>query len=372
MHNKRKNVALITGASGQDGYYLTERLLRDGWDIYALTRRPAELRSLEVTSLYTGSLNIVPIDMLDSAAVIDLITRVQAQEIYNLAGISSVAASFADPRLAWSTNLDAVVTLLDAVRLHSPHSRVYQASSSEMFGFEPNESVVHDEHSPLRPASPYAAAKAAAHLLCQSYRESFDIRIACGILFNHESSRRPEGFLTRKIVDHARKLLNKSTSESIAIPALELGNLKVMRDWGHAPDYVDGIVRIMRQIVIRSSLHANEPDIASSYRDYVLGTGEAHAVWELVDRAFALVGHDLVWNLAGADPRTWTAHFASNGHLAVRVNPEFLRPNDPQAIEADPQAAFRDLDWLPVKGLDTLLKDMLFSDQEGSRNSHDG
>ena len=206
---------LVTGASGQDGFYLVERLLREGCMVFAVARHCEALAPLR-----SPQLHLIALDILDGPAFTKLVAETQPQEIYNLAGISSVAASFANPRLTWSTNVDAVVTLLDAVRLHSPLTRVYQASSSEMFGYVPNESVTHNEQSPLRPESPYAAAKAAAHLLCQSYRQSFGLRVACGVLFNHESRRRPEGFLSRKIVDHARKLSNLTPREVLVTSAL--------------------------------------------------------------------------------------------------------------------------------------------------------
>jgi GDPmannose 4,6-dehydratase len=356
-------VVVVTGAAGQDGYYLTERLLREGCTVIAVARQPAALESLANKSVHGGRIRAIPLDVLNASAVTNLVCRVKPDEIYNLAGISSVAASFAEPRLTWSTNVDAVVTLLEAVRLHSPESRLYQASSSEMFGYIPNGRVVHDEHSPLRPASPYAAAKAAAHLLCQSYRDNFGIKVGCGVMFNHESHRRPKGFLTRKIADHVRALSKGQMDTLPSIPPLELGNLKVRRDWGFAPDYVDGMILVLRQVDIRSERRAPERDIASSYRDYVLGSGEAKSVWQLVDRAFSLAGHDLVWQLEADDPCKWNAVFASSGQLAVTVNRAFLRPNDPAEIQADPRSVSRELGWNPHRDIDRFLSDMLFKEE---------
>jgi GDPmannose 4,6-dehydratase len=216
-----------------------------------------------------------------------------------------------------------------------------------MFGSIPGADVVHDESSALNPQSPYAAAKAAAHMLCGSYRESYGIRIACGILFNHESHRRGPQFLSRKVVHHVRKLRDGGATEPLA-----LGNLKVQRDWGFAPDYVDGMISILRQS--RSD--------AASYRDYVLGTGQLHHVWELVECAFALGGFELSWELEGDDPLGWTARFTESGQAAVVVDPDFIRPADPRAIAADPSRARTELGWEPRAGLDPFLEDMLTAD----------
>jgi len=278
-----------------------------------------------------------------------LVGELRPEELYNLAGESSVGASFADPRATWDSNAHVVVHLLDAVRRDSPATRFYQASSGEMFGSVPGESVVHDESSALNPQSPYAAAKAAAHLLCRSYRESYDLRIACGILFNHESHRRGPEFLTRKVVDHLHTLRAGEERGPLA-----LGNLKAQRDWGYAPDYVDAMIAILRQAAIRGI-----PDEGRAYRDYVLGTGRLHHVWELVDRAFALAGFELAWQLERDDPLEWRAAFADSGEPAVVVDPAFIRPSDPIAIAADPSRIAEDLGWEPRPGLDAFLEDML-------------
>jgi GDPmannose 4,6-dehydratase len=213
-----------------------------------------------------------------------------------------------------------------------------------MFGSIPGGEVVHDESSRLNPQSPYGAAKAAAHMLCRSYRESYGIRVACGILFNHESRLRGPRFLSRKVVDHVLALRSGANLAPLAV-----GNLKVQRDWGFAPDYVDGMTAILRQPAVS----------AESYRDYVLGTGRLYHVWELIDRAFALAGFELTWHLEDDDPTSWTAAFADSGELAVVVDREFIRPADPRAIAADPSRARRELGWEPRTGLDVFLEDML-------------
>jgi GDPmannose 4,6-dehydratase len=225
-----------------------------------------------------------------------------------------------------------------------------------MFGSIPGGSVVHDEQAALNPQSPYAAAKAAAHMLCRSYRESYGIRIACGILFNHESHRRGPQFLSRKVIDHVAALRRDP-----GVAPLSLGNLKARRDWGFAPDYVEGMVMILRQTELRGL-----PDAASSYRDYVLGTGALHSVWELVDRAFALAGFELAWRLDGEDPGRWGADFAADGSPAVVVDSALIRPADPAAIAADPARIEAELGWLPKPGLERFLGDMLSPPREST------
>src|SRR5262249_40152244 len=254
-------------------------------------------------------LHAVRRDLRDPGPLCALVGDVRPEELYNLAGESSVSASFADPRATWEANAHVVVALLDAVRNDSPATRFYQSSSGEMFGSAPGAGVVHDESSALNPQSPYAAAKAAAHLLCRSYRESYNLRIACGILFNHESHRRGPQFISRKIVDHVHAL-----QEGGDRSPLELGNLMVQRDWGFAPEYVDAMISILRQAEVRGV-----PDEAHSYRDYVVGTGQLRHVWELADRAFALAGFTLTWHLDGHDPLEWSATFADTGDPAVVV-----------------------------------------------------
>jgi GDPmannose 4,6-dehydratase len=338
--------AIVTGATGQDGYYLVRRLLGDGWTVHAAVR---DLDAAEATFGPHERLHAVRRDIRDPGPLVALVGDVRPEELYNLAGASSVSESFADPRGTWESNAHVVVHLLDAIRSDSPDTRFYQASSGEMFGSVPGERVVHDETAALNPQSPYAAAKAAAHMLCRSYRESYGIRIACGILFNHESRRRGPQFLSRKVVDHVSALRAGN-----GVGPLALGNLKAQRDWGFAADYVDGMITILRQASLRDL-----PDEAAHYRDYVLGTGRLHSVWELADRAFALAGFELDWSLEGDDPLVWSARFAGSGEPAIVVDPAFIRPSDPKAIAADPARIGRELGWKPRLGLDVFLEDML-------------
>jgi GDPmannose 4,6-dehydratase len=359
---RSSNTAVVIGASGQDGYFLTRKLLNEGWQVHAITRRPEELLNLRNSAEGIAQLSVHRVDLAEPAPLFELIGRSQPAEIYNLAGQSSVFQSFREPLRTWQSNAHIVAMLLEAVRTRSPESRFYQASSTDMFGGGADESVVFNENSPLRPESPYAGAKASAHLLCRNYRSAYSLRIACGILSNHESHRRPAHFLTRKITDHVRAVSGLSGPARGTQAPLVLGNLKVQRDWGFAPDYVDGMTLILRQINIRSlrgGKNAVLQDEGPNYRDYVLGTGQSHAVWELVDTAFRIADLQLDWDLETDDPARWSARFSDTGTTAVTVNPEFLRPCDPFAIRIDPSSAREQLGWSPGKGIELFLKDML-------------
>ena len=197
--------AIVTGAAGQDGHYLVARLLAEGAIVHGTVRdgsSTAELARLPER----GAADRPPLDITDTEACRRLIAEVRPDELYNLAGLSSVRRSFDDPTETWRSNATAVQGMLEAVRVESPATRFYQSSSTDMFGSSPGEDAIHDERSAFRPQSPYAAAKAAAHVLCDAYRRAFDLRVSCGILSNHESRRRPASFLTAKVVDYVRRL----------------------------------------------------------------------------------------------------------------------------------------------------------------------
>ncbi|MFL6231275.1 MAG: GDP-mannose 4,6-dehydratase [Pyrinomonadaceae bacterium] len=372
--NTRRGAAVVVGAAGQDGYFLVSRLLAEGWQVHAVARRPEALSALAEVHARRGRLQAHALDLCEPSPLFDLIAAVQPAEVYNLAGQSSVSRSFADPLTTWRTNAAFVAELLECVRLSSPETRLYQASSTDMFGGAAGGTVRYHEESALNPQSPYASAKAAAHLLCRSYREAYGVRVACGILSNHESHRRPAQFLTRKITDHVRALQRLAPGERPLAP-LAMGNLKIRRDWGFAPDYVEGMQLIVRQIEVRAA-RALAPagdavavesgdgavaldDEGRSYRDYVLGTGQTHAVWELVNAAFSLGGFPLEWRLEGDDPTDWGARFSATGEAAVVVDEKLLRPADPRDIEVDVARARRELGWSPRTGLDVFLADML-------------
>jgi GDPmannose 4,6-dehydratase len=349
---------MVIGASGQDGYFLTELLLNEQWKVHAIVRCPGALAELAKSEPGQRLLEVHVTELSAPHALFDLIARARCTEIYNLSGQSSVSHSFREPLVSWLINADFVASLLECVRRHSPDSRLYQASSTDMFGMAPEGLEVHSENSALNPQSPYASAKAAAHLLCHSYREVYGLRLASGILSNHESHRRPESFLSRKVVGHVLNLMSSAEERTRPQP-LMIGNLKVERDWGFAPDYVEGMCKILRQIEVRSIRTGEaQADVAANYRDYVLATGKTHTVWELVDCAFTIGGFELEWELEGEDPAAWGARFRSTGKPAVKVDPNLLRTAEPLVIQVDPSRARKELGWAARAGLEVFLQDM--------------
>ena len=297
----------MTGASGQDGYFLTALLLRDGWLVHA-------------TGLRTSMLDFATLSCEAKAAcdASDRSVPNRSRWLISSRRLSPMSftiwrgkAAFRNPfpihfipgRLMPSRSCTCLNALERTVRILVSIKRLQPTCS----GTPSSGATVYNEDSALNPQSPYASAKAAAHLLCHSYREVYGLRIASGILSNHESHRRPASFLSRKVVEHVRRLKGFSESQIANSSPLAVGNLKIRRDWGFAPDYVEGMCRILRQIKTRAEVagQAPESDEGANYRDYVLATGETHAVWELVDCAFTIGGFELEWDLEGNDPKAW-------------------------------------------------------------------
>jgi len=309
--------ALITGVDGQDGSYLAELLLSKKYDVHGLLRKsinaPHNISKIQdKITLHWG-------DLATENHLCGIIQHLQPDEIYNLAGQSDVAASFIIPEYTGDVTGLGVTRLLEAIRCFSPHSKLYQASSSEMFGnyYPPPQ----NENTPIRARSPYAAAKIYAHNMVVCYRESYDLFGCCGILFNHESERRGINFVTRKITNAVARI-------SLGLQdKLELGNLDAQRDWGYSPDYVEAMWLMLQQ---------DTPD------DYVIGTGEARSVRDFVTAAFRYVGLD------------WKKY--------VVINPQYTRPADVNYLEADPSKAYSRLGWRPSTHFDELVRIMVDND----------
>ena len=317
-------VALVTGVTGQDGSYLAEFLLAKGYEVHGTTRRTSldntgRLRGILADPASMERFRLHTSDMTDGASLVRLLEATQPDEIYNLAAQSHVAVSFEVPELTMQTTGLGPLRLLEGLRSLGSTARFYQASSSEMFGSAP---VPQNEHSPLRPRSPYGCAKALGHCLVSSYREAYGLFAVSGILFNHESPRRGETFVTRKITRGVADILAGRIGE------LRLGNLDARRDWGFAGDYVEVMWLMLQQ---------DEPE------DYVVGTGVAHSVREFCELAF---GH------AGL---RWEDH--------VCTDPRFVRPAELGHLVADPTNANRDLSWKPKVDFEGLVSMMVEADR---------
>jgi len=315
---RMKKRALITGITGQDGSYLAELLLEKGYEVFGLTRRLSAVNYWRLDHML-DRLTLIPGDLLDQLSLIRAIERVQPHELYNLGAMSFVPASWEQPLLTGEFNAQGVTRVLEAIRVVDPHIRLYQASSSEMFGKV--REVPQRETTPFYPRSPYGVSKVFAHYITVNYRESYDLFAVSGILFNHESPRRGLEFVTRKVSDGVAQIALGLATE------LRLGNLNAHRDWGFAGDYVRAMWQMLQQ---------------STADDYVIATGESHSVRELVEIAFAHVGLD------------WRKY--------VVEDPAFLRPAEVEHLIGDATKAHTTLGWKPTVDFTGLVKMMVDED----------
>jgi GDPmannose 4,6-dehydratase len=337
-------IALITGSTGQDGAYLAELLLAKGYMVHGLKRRSSSFNTERIDHLYqdphTGAPRLVLHygDMTDSTNLIRLLQQIVPDEVYNLAAQSHVHVSFETPE--YTANADALgpLRLLEAIRILGLEktTKFYQASTSELFGMV--QEVPQRETTPFYPRSPYGVAKLYAYWITVNYREAYNIFASNGVLFNHESPRRGETFVTRKITRAVAAIHLGLQAE------LFLGNLDSRRDWGHARDFVDGMWRILQH---------GEAD------DFVLATGSAHAVREFVECAFAEVSRRIVWRGAGVDEVGIDA--ASNAVL-VRVDPRYFRPTEVQTLLGDASKARDKLGWRATVTFAELVTEMVAAD----------
>ena len=329
--------ALITGWSGQDATHLTKLLLEKGYTVIGLVRRvstepPYRMRKgYDFTpQLESGQLILETGDLLDPSSLRRIVSEHQPYEIYNLAAQSHVGLSFKQPELTTQIDYIGVMNLISALESnHEGKWKMYQASTSEMFGNKEKGTILNEE-SELNPNSPYSIAKTAAHYYCRSKRNQ-GFFISSGILFNHEGELRGADFVTMKIANGVKKWIE--TAE-----VLELGNLNSVRDWGFAGDFVEGMHLILQQ---------DEPD------EFVIATGEAHTVREFVESAFGAKNLIVTWEGGGEDEKGYV-----NGHLAVRVNPEFYRPNEVGFLLGD-ASKIKSIGWERKTSFDELVKRMV-------------
>ena len=330
-----KKIALITGITEQDGSYLAELLISKGYEVHGLLRRSSSFNTARIEHLYLDEwvrdmkqkrlVELHWADMTDSSSLIRIIREVQPTEIYNLAAQSHVKVSFDVPEYTAETDAVGVLRLLEAVRICGLEKkcRIYQASTSELFGKV--QEVPQKETTPFYPRSPYAVAKLYGYWIMKNYRESYGMYCCNGILFNHESERRGETFVTRKITLAASRIASGHQDK------LYLGNLNALRDWGYAPDYVECMWLILQQ---------PEPD------DFVIATGEYHTVREFTTLAFSFVGIELEWQGDGLDEKGIDK---KTGRVLVEVDPKYFRPAEVEQLLGNPQKAREVLGWNPRK-----------------------
>lgn len=336
--------AIITGITGQDGSYLAELLLAKGYEVHGLRRRSSSFNTGRIDHIYRdfhekdARLFLHYCDLTDSSNLSRLIAEIGADEVYNLAAQSHVAVSFETPEYTANADGVGVVRLLEAIRLagFAETTRFYQASTSEMFGKV--QAVPQNESTPFYPRSPYGVAKLYAHWITVNYREAYGMHASSGILFNHESPRRGETFVTRKITMAAAAITSGKSD------CVYLGNLDAKRDWGHARDFVEGIWLVTQ---------ADTPD------DYVLATGETHSVREFAERAFARAGMTLAWTGEGVDE---IGRCSQTGRTVVRIDPRYFRPAEVDLLIGDASKARNQLGWTPKIGFHQLVEEMVDAD----------
>jgi GDPmannose 4,6-dehydratase len=323
--------ALITGITGQDGSYLAELLLAKGYEVHGVVRRSSSFNTERLEEIYQDPhapeyrLRLVYGDLDDGSSLANLVKQIRPDEIYNLGAQSHVRVSFDVPEYTVKSVALGTLRLLEAARELGSHCRIYQASSSEMFGASP---PPQNEQTPFRPRSPYACAKVFAHQLCQNYRDAYGLFVCCGILFNHESPRRGIPFVTRKITRAAARIKHGLEKR------LFLGNLDAKRDWGFAGDFVEAMWLMLQQ---------DKPD------DYVVATGESHSVREVLDVAFGAL--DLDWK------------------RFVEIDPRYFRPTEVDHLLGDFRKAREKLGWQPRVKFRELVEMMVRADEEDVRSS---
>lgn len=334
--------ALITGITGQDGSFLAEFLLDKGYNVHGLRRRSATEKMERIDHLLDNpNFYLHYGDMTDSLSIVKILKKVQPDEIYNLAAQSHVQVSFDVPENTADADAVGVLRILEAVRILGMEEscRIYQASTSELFGKV--REIPQTEETPFYPYSPYAVAKQYGYWIIKNYREAYNMFAVNGILFNHESERRGETFVTRKITLAAARIA--SGKQKI----LELGNLDALRDWGYAKDYVECMWLMLQY---------DKPE------DFVIATGEQYSVRDFCNLAFKYVGIDLEWSGEGINER---AVDKKTGELIIRVNPEYFRPTDVVTLLGNPDKAKKMLGWNPRKtSFEKLVEIMVKHDME--------
>ncbi len=334
--------ALITGITGQDGSYLTELLLEKGYEVHGIIRRASTFNTKRIDHLYNDPhLDNVRLflhygDLTDGTNIARMIEKYQPEEIYNLGAQSHVQVSFEAPEYTADTDALGVLRLLDAIKDSKVKTRFYQASTSELFGKV--QEVPQSETTPFYPRSPYAVAKQYGFWITKNYREAYGLHASNGILFNHESPRRGETFVTRKITMAVARI-HRGLQD-----CLYMGNIDSLRDWGYAKDYVRMMWMMLQQ---------EQPD------DYVVATGEMHSVREFIEKSFGYLGHTIVWKGKGVDE---VGIDKTSDKVVVRIDPRYFRPAEVEQLLGNPAKAKRVLGWEPEVKFEELVKLMTDGD----------
>ena len=325
--------ALITGITGQDGSYLAELLLEKGYEVHGIIRRASLINTQRIDHIY-NKVKLHYGDLTDSTNLVRVIQQVQPDEIYNLGAQSHVKVSFEMPEYTGQTDALGTLRILEAVRLlgMEDKTRIYQASTSEMFGKV--QEIPQKETTPFYPRSPYGVAKVYGYWIVKNYRESYGLHASSGILFNHESPRRGETFVTRKITKGLSRI---STGQQ---DILYLGNLNAKRDWGHAKDFVEAMWLMLQQ---------DEPD------DYVIATGEQYSVREFVEEAAPYFNMNISWEGEGLDE---VGYDTNTGKKVIQVNPKYFRPAEVETLLGDATKAKEKMGWIPKTSFKQLVEDM--------------
>ena len=345
------NKALITGITGQDGSYLAELLLSKGYEVHGIIRRASTFNTHRIDHIYTDphiprtKLFLHYGDLTDSGQLTNLVYNIKPDEIYHLGAQSHVRVSFDIPEYTGEVTAIGTTRILEAIRRSGINAKFYQASSSEMFGSAPSPQ---NEKTTFMPRSPYAVAKVYAYWMAVNYREGYKMFVSNGILFNHESPRRGETFVTRKITRAIASILSGKEKK------IYLGNLDAMRDWGFAPEYVECMWLILQQ---------DNPD------DYVIGTGESHSVREFLEIALDYAGIQIEWRGKGIEEKGVVKSIASEinkhvktGEVIVEIDPKYFRPTEVDFLQADISKAKEKLGWSPKVAFEDLVKIMVDSD----------
>ena len=345
----KKKTALIFGVTGQDGSYLSEFLIKKGYDVYGVKRRSSSLNTGRIDHIYQDPFEkkrnffLHYGDVTDAISVSSLIKKIKPREIYNLAAQSHVSVSFEVPEYTANTDAIGALRILEAIKFHGYEkiTKFYQAGTSEMFGRV--KETPQDENTPFYPRSPYGVAKVYAHWITTNYREAYNIFACNGILFNHESPRRGETFVTRKVVIALCKIKNGTQDR------LYLGNISAKRDWGHAKDYVEAMWKMLQK---------------KSPSDYVIATGKQYSVKQFVDLVLKELNIKAYWKGTGVNSKC----YISNGKCIVACDKEYYRPLEVDTLLGNPKKAKKELNWSAKTRIQELVKDMVSSELQNINN----